>query len=63
MVADRILASRLGDFAVRALSEGNNGAMAGEIRGQLTLTPFLQTYEKHHAVPEDYLQLLATMAS
>ncbi len=63
VVADRILASRLGDFAVRALSEGNNGAMAGEIRGQLTLTPFLQTYEKHHAVPEDYLQLLATMAS
>lgn len=36
--ADRILASRLGDFAVRQLIEGNSGKACGVIRGELTTT-------------------------
>ncbi|MFD0586666.1 6-phosphofructokinase [Paenibacillus sp. GCM10027627] len=36
--ADRILASRLGDFAVRQLIEGNSGKSCGVIRGELVTT-------------------------
>ncbi|CAM4059244.1 6-phosphofructokinase [Paenibacillus alkaliterrae] len=35
---DRILASRLGDFAVRQLMEGNSGKACGVIRGELATT-------------------------
>ena len=61
--ADRILASRLGDFAVEALDRGARGVMAGEICGELVLTPFEQTYAQHKAVPENLLAVLRTMAS
>jgi len=60
---DRILASRLGDFAVRALIEGQTGAMAGEVRGKLVLTPFQDTYASHKPVPEELLELLKTLAN
>ncbi|RJE89810.1 6-phosphofructokinase [Paenibacillus sp. 1011MAR3C5] len=36
--ADRILASRLGDFAVRQLIEGNSGKSCGVVRGELVTT-------------------------
>lgn len=36
--ADRILASRLGDFAVRQLIEGNSGKSCGVIKGELVTT-------------------------
>jgi 6-phosphofructokinase 1 len=61
--SDRILASRLGDFAVKAVEEGETRAMAGEVRGELVLTPFHDTYSEHKAVPEDLLELLRTMAN
>ena len=60
---DRILASRLGDFAVQALIEGEAGAMAGEVRGELVLTPFEDTYATHRPVPEELLELLKTLAN
>lgn len=60
---DRILASRLGDFAVRALDEGESGAMAGEVNHELILAPFQDTYAKHKPVPEELLALLATLAN
>ncbi len=60
---DRILAAKLGDFAVSALQEGATGVMAGEIRHALVLTPFEQTYTEHKAVPPSLLDLLRTMAS
>lgn len=63
MPDDRILGSRLGDFAVRALIEGETGAMAGEIRDELVLTPFEDTYATHRPVPEELLELLKTMAN
>jgi len=61
--ADRILASRLGNFAVRAIEEGETGAMAGEIKGQLLLTPFAETFAQHYAVPEELLTLLKVLSS
>jgi 6-phosphofructokinase 1 len=60
---DRILASRLGDFAVTALDRGARGVMAGDVRGELVLTPFEQTFAHHKAVPENLLEVLRTMAS
>jgi len=61
--ADRILAARLGDFAVRSILEGHTGAMAGEVGGVLKLTSFPETYAKHNPVPEELVDLLETMAS
>jgi len=61
--ADRILASRLGNFAVQAVIEGETGAMAGSVNGQLVLTPFTDTYAKHKPIPEELLELLKILAS
>ncbi len=61
--ADRILASHLGNFAVEAVLEGETGAMAGKVNGQVVLTPFTDTYARHKPVPEDLLELLKVMAN
>jgi 6-phosphofructokinase 1 len=61
--ADRILASRLGDFAVRSILAGHTGTMAGLVHGELVLTPFPETYARHKPVPEALLKLLETLAS
>ena len=63
VAAHRILATRLGDFAVQALDRGATGVMAGDVRGELTLTPFAETYTRHKAVPESLLAVLQTMSS
>lgn len=55
--ADRILASRLGDFAVRSLIDGKSGAMAGELAGQTVLTPFGEAVKRQKALPVELLQL------
>jgi 6-phosphofructokinase 1 len=61
--ADRILASRLGDWAVRAVLRGETGRMAGELDGELVLTAFEDTYAQHKPLPSQYLDLLETLAS
>jgi 6-phosphofructokinase 1 len=60
---DRILASRLGKFAVQAIEQGETGVMAGEIHGKLTLTAFQDTYARHKAPPDELLKLLETLAN
>ena len=60
---DRILASRLGEFAVQAIIEGETGAMAGEVNHELILTPFQDTYARHKPVPAELIRLLGTLAS
>lgn len=62
VTSDRILATRLGDYAVRSILAGHTGAMAGEFRGELVLTPFPETYSQHKAVPPELVALLETMA-
>lgn len=59
---DRILAARLGDFAVRSALNGASGVMAGEIGTELRLTPFPETYSAHKTAPADLLALLETLA-
>jgi 6-phosphofructokinase 1 len=63
IVADRILATRLGDFAVRAILEGKTGVMAGESGCKPVLIPFEQAVAGHNQVPQDLVRLLETMAN
>jgi len=60
--ADRILATRLGDYAVRSLLDGSTDVMAGLIHGRLVLTPFKETFDQHKPVPEELMTLLDRMA-
>jgi 6-phosphofructokinase 1 len=59
---DRILASRLGDFAVQSLVEGATGEMTGLVDGKLVLTPFRETYQTHKSLPTDLLGLMDRIA-
>ena len=61
--ADRILASRLGDFAVRSILAGATGVMAGLTGGELVLTPFSKTFARHKPLPAELVSLLETLAS
>lgn len=60
--ADRILATLLGQFAVKSILDGKSGVMAGQIKHELVLTPFEQTFGKHKPVPPDLVTLLDEMA-
>ena len=55
---DRILATRLGRFAVDALHLGESGKMVGEIAGQLALTPFEEAIAAHKTVAPELIELL-----
>jgi 6-phosphofructokinase 1 len=61
-VYDRVLASRMGAFAVEALHNEETNKMVGEIQGQLVLTPFEQTWSQPKIVPTSLLALLAELA-
>jgi len=50
---DRILATKLGAYAVKALQEGQTGVMTGEIAGKLVLTPLEQTWTRKKDKPLD----------
>lgn len=43
-ISDRILATKLGAFAVEAAMEGANGVMCGEVNNKLVLTLFKETW-------------------
>lgn len=58
---DRILASRLGDYAVSSLINGASGVMAGIVGNQCRITPFEQTFKAHNPIPSELLELLATL--
>jgi len=60
--ADRLLASRLGDFAVRSILAGHGGSMAGELAGQLVLTPLAETFTRHRPVAPELVELLDRLA-
>lgn len=59
---DRILASRLGDYAVTSLADGATGVMAGIEGNGRTLTPFVETYATHKPIPQEYFELLETLS-
>lgn len=62
VAADRILASELGNFAVNALRNGETGKMAGNIKGELTLTPLVECISGHRKVNSEKLRLLSIVA-
>jgi 6-phosphofructokinase 1 len=61
-VRDRILASRMGAYAVDALQQGQSHKMVGEIQGELVLTPFEQCLRVPKNVPSSLVTLLTALA-
>lgn len=60
--SDRILATRLGCFAVDAIHNGETGKMAGEIAGNLVLSPFEDVVVDHRQISPETLALLERVA-
>ncbi|TWU43724.1 6-phosphofructokinase isozyme 1 [Novipirellula aureliae] len=59
---DRILATRLGDFAVRSISEGATAMMAGEINHECVLSPIKDSFSKRKELPKEMIDLLDRMS-
>ncbi len=59
---DRILATRLGAFAIECLLSGKHGGMVGEVDGNLILTPFEQTWTGKKSIDQWMLGLLDELA-
>lgn len=59
---DRILASRLGDAAVKALIEGQSGVMIGMMNGKTISTHLEKVLAKERPVDEDMLSLIDTIS-
>lgn len=62
-VYDRVLASHLGNHAVRALMEGKHNVMAGMIHKQVELTSFEQAIKHHKGINEELLNLAEVLSS
>ncbi len=60
--ADRIMASRMGAFAVDSILAGKNLQAVGEVAGAMVLAPLTEAVGGHHPVPADYLALLEQLA-
>jgi 6-phosphofructokinase 1 len=61
--ADRLLASKLAAFAVQAVVHGETGKMAGEMRGEMALVPFDQTWTPKKSIPPWMGQLARDLAT
>ena len=59
---DRLLASKLGWGAVRALVESRTGVMVGELGGKLAETPFEVAWSRQKELDMEMLQLMRTLA-
>lgn len=54
---DRVLASRLGSAAVKALTEGRNNVMAGVVNNATTFTPLSETWSIKKSLNTELLEL------
>ncbi len=59
---DRILATRLGGYAVRALEQDATGMLVGEVNGNCTLTPLTEAVNTKKKPRHELLQLLEATA-
>ena len=59
---DRLLASRLGAGAVRALAEGRSSVMVGLVSGKVVETPFGEAWSRQKDIDTDLLHLMKTLA-
>jgi len=55
---DRILATRLGAYAIECLLGGESGGMVGEVGGKLIMTPFKETWTNKKPIDQWMLGLL-----
>ena len=60
--ADRVLASRLGYAAVKALTEGKTQVMAGVINGEVVYTPFKNVIKGSAPISQDLLDLIRILS-
>lgn len=61
--SDRILASRLGFAAVRALQAGQSDLMVGEVGGKIVSVPLLDCITKKKRVPNELIELAQLLAN
>lgn len=59
---DRVLASKLGAAAVRALLDGRGGHMVGEVNGEIAYTPLRHTWEKKKKLSSLLTELLKVLS-
>jgi len=59
---DRLLASKLGSGAVRALVEGRTGVMIGEVAGKVAETPFELAWSRQKELDMEMFNLMKTLA-
>jgi 6-phosphofructokinase 1 len=59
---DRVLATKLGAFAVDVLEGGEPGVMVGEVRGELVTTPFDETSAKKKSLDPYLWSLIGPLA-
>ncbi len=60
--SDRLLASRIGAFAIDCLLAGTTGVMAGEIKRKVVLTPFEDTWTKKKEIEPWMLELMEDLS-
>lgn len=59
---DRVLASRLGAAAVRALVDGHTNAMVGVINNEVNITPIKNTWSQKKSINRELLELAKTLS-
>ena len=59
---DRILATKLGAYAVDVIAEGRTDVMVGEVRGDLVATPLEETATRKKALDPYLLRLIPVLA-
>jgi 6-phosphofructokinase 1 len=57
-VSDRVLASRLGLEAVRALRDGKVGLAIGQINNEIAYTPFEEAIKHHQTINPSWLEMV-----
>lgn len=59
---DRVLASRLGVAAVKALVDGKSNMMVGQIKGDIVETDFSKAVKYHHKLDENVVKMVRMLA-
>lgn len=62
MARDRVLASKLGVASVDALVKGRYSVVIGEKKGEITYTPFKETFEKKKKLDPDLIRALRVLS-
>ena len=59
---DRVLATQLGAYAIEMLEQGRTGIMVGEVKGELVMTPFQETWKRRKELNPFLLTILPILA-